>query len=153
MIKMLYTMLFPFMSQKLHLFGYAKEVFAIIFNFWRIEEKPVVASLSTMQKITGGTRTAVVNAVKELRERALIKEEKRPGKATYYTVTIDEQILTEFKQEYPRLQVKRHNQQGFSHTTRSSLVNELQKENKQKRNNAASLRVEKEVSIGSIHEM
>lgn len=153
MSKMLYTILFPFMSEVLKLEGYAKETFAVIFNFWRIEQKPVVAPISVIQKITGGSRPAIVAAIQYLLDKSLISAEKHKGKATLYSVTINEQILSSFQREYAELLVTRRNQQRLGKKTSTSSLTEPQIENISNSKNNMSLRVRKDVSVGALREI
>lgn len=150
----LYTILYPFMSSDLGLFGYDKEVFAVIFNFWlHSGEKPVRASLSTIQKIIGGSRPTILRAVNALIEGQLISPDKHPGRPTMYSVTIPSEILTEFKNTYRKKQVQSVNQQEFSYKTTTSAAAKPQKYTKGKCNNT-TLRVGKkeEVITGGLPE-
>lgn len=119
--KGLFTILYPFMAQ-LGLAGLAKECFATIFGFWYSQgQHPVGVSLTTMQTITGGTRSAVVHAVHKLEESTLIVSTRKPGKKTVYHVTIPEQALTDFKALYTNELVQRINHQGYSERTSTSV--------------------------------
>lgn len=121
MKKGLYTIIYPFMASVLGLAGLAKECFATVFGFWFSQgQNPVGVSLTTMQTITGGTRSAVVQAVHKLEESKLLVATRTPGKKTVYDVTIPEQVLTDFKALYANALVKQFNQQEYSQHTRTS---------------------------------
>lgn len=100
--KGLYTVLYPFMSSGvLNLSGLAKECFAVIFGFWFSQGQiPVSVSLTTMQTITGGTRSAVVRALYRLENSGLIMASRIPGKKTTYNVILPKQTLAEFIDVY-----------------------------------------------------
>lgn len=147
-----YTMLFPFISSTLGLSGYAKETFAVLFNFWRQEEKPISASISTIQKITGGTRPAIVAAISCLEKRGLIRTYKSQGSNTLYEVTIDERVLQTFWDEYSYL-VKRGSSQRSNHFTSTSKATEQQKEKRSIHKKNTTLRVDNKVCIGGLKEV
>lgn len=118
--KALFTILYPFMSGVLHLTGLAKECFAVIYGFWIAqEERPISASITIMQAITGGSRPSIIKAIRYLKEQGIIQAEKIPGKRTLYKVSIDPQIIGEFKETYPSALVKRanHNELTLDNST------------------------------------
>lgn len=119
--KGLYTIIYPFMASALGLVGLAKECFATIFGFWFSQDRnPVGVSLTTMQTITGGTRSAVVQAIHKLEESQYIIATRKPGKKTVYDVTIPDQVLMDFKTLYTCELVKQFNHQGYSKRTSTS---------------------------------
>lgn len=119
--KGLYTTIYPFMASVLGLSGLAKECFATIFGFWfSQDEHPVGVSLTTMQTITGGTRSAIVQAIHKLEESKLLVPIRTPGQKTMYDVAIPEQVLTDFKSLYTNALVKHNNHLKYSMHTRAS---------------------------------
>lgn len=99
--KGLYTTIYPFMAGVLKLAGLAKECFAVFFNFWLAKgQNPVGVSLTTLQTITGGTRPAVIQAIRKLENAGLIMGSRIPGKKTTYDVILPEQTLAEFIDVY-----------------------------------------------------
>ena len=99
--KGLYTVIYPFMARELKLSGLAKECFAILFGFWFSQGPETVSvSLTPMQIITGGTRPAIVMAVKKLEEIGIVRAERMPGKKTCYDIKLADQTLTNFKELY-----------------------------------------------------
>ena len=108
-VKALFTILYPFMSEVLNLAGLAKECFAVIFGFWLAQgERPISASISIMQAITGGTRPAIVTAIRHLKEEGFIQAKTIPGKRTLYQVSIDRKIIDDFKAMYPNTLPVKH---------------------------------------------
>ena len=123
--RILYTIIYPFMSSKLGLSGYEKEAFAVIFNFWlKAGEKPVRASLTVIQRITGGTRPSITRAIAALLEKNLISAEKQPGKPTLYTVKISPEVLNHFKATYKQKPVMSVNQRQLNCLTTTGSVGE-----------------------------
>lgn len=126
----LYTVLYSFMASELGLKGLVKEVFAIIFGFWLETNKTAAwVSLTTMQKITGGTRPAVVNAIKALESRGFIRTIRSPGKCSQYSITIPQAIIDDFEATFHilgksanRIPVKSSNPQGLIGNTSSSKI-------------------------------
>lgn len=151
----LYTILYPFMSETLGLHGYEKETFAVIFGFWfKAGEKPVRASLSTIQKITGGTRPAIVKAITLLIKDSFIKAEKRPGKPTLYSVILAPEILTEFKANYRPRPVAPVNRQESNSLTTTGSPAKLQNKGNARYQNDTTLHVRRleDITTGGLPE-
>ena len=66
---MLYTIIYDFMWRDLRLRGAEKEVFAVIYGFWRESKAPVEVPIKTVMDITGLSRTAVMTAKRTLPTR------------------------------------------------------------------------------------
>lgn len=153
--EVLYTILYPFMSEALGLHGYEKETFAVIFGFWiKTGERPVRASLSVIQKITGGTRPAISRAIAVLQNKKLITAEKRPGKPTLYSVILAPEILTEFKANYRPRPVAPVNRQESNSLTTTGSPAKLQNKGNARYQNDTTLHVRRleDITTGGLPE-
>ena len=142
------------MSSVLGLYGYEKEVFAVIFNFWiNADENPVRASLTVIQRIIGGSRPTISRAVNALIEGRFISADKHPGKPTLYTVTISPDLISEFKTAYRP--VGSINQQKFTRSTTTGSSGKPQKKRNYHNQNCSTLRVKEqaEISTGGLPEV
>ena len=92
----LFTILYAFMSTKLGLHGAPKEVFAVIFGFWRREKKPVKVANSVIQDITGLSRATVVAAKNQLISRKLISVDEIRGKPSLYEVLMPPDLAVDW---------------------------------------------------------
>lgn len=147
-----FTILFSFMSSVLHLYGYTKETFAVIFGFWLSGgEKPVPASLSTIQKITGATRPAVVQAIENLISRNLLSALKSPGRRTFYSVILDPQLLLEIKEDIQNKVDKPFNQPCLADFTSAGKVAKPRNQGKPKVN-PLRMKSATEMSTGDLEE-
>lgn len=118
----LYTILYSFISTELGLEGLAKEVFAIIFGFWLDANRTTAwVSLTTMGTITGGSRPAIVEAVKLLEHKGYIAIDRSPGKHSLYSVTIDAGIMKDFDDTYSAEVVRSLNHYGVKPPNRHKL--------------------------------
>ena len=136
----LFTILYSFISSDLGLEGLAKEVFAIIFGFWLDANRTKAwVSLKTMGAITGGSRPAIIEAIKLLERKGHIAIDRSHGKHSLYSVTIDADIMKGFDATYSaevvrslnHLGVKQPNHHRLSRLTGSSKVTEpVNKNNK-----------------------
>lgn len=119
----LYTTIYAFFFTQLGLKGLAKEVFAILFGFWMdANQSAAWVSLTTMGKITGGSRPAIVAAVKHLESVGLVKVERSPGKHSMYTVIIKDEILNDYMETFGA-RVKPANSPPVSTLNRSQYRN------------------------------
>lgn len=130
-MRKLYTVLYSFMSSELGLKGLTKEVFAIIFGFWLAAERTAIwITISNMEAITGGSRPAIIAAIKALERKGYIAVSRSPGQYSLYTVTVDASIIQDFDATLPKevvnkpnwWEVKPHNRQKFSLLTGGSKV-------------------------------
>lgn len=154
--KALFTILYPFMSSVLELAGLAKECFAVIFGFWIAQgERPVSASITIMQAITGGSRPAIVKAIRHLNELGLIQSVKIPGKRTLYTVVIAPSVLEEFMASYPNALVKRVNHNELTPNNSAGQGTKPQKKSNPKRepyNTPLKVRTTDGINTGGLKE-
>lgn len=103
----LFTIVYSFIPMVLGLKGLAKDIFAVIFGFWLQSNRTQTwVSISTMQKITGGSKPAVMEAIRQLEKKNYIKVKREPGKLSLYDVSINETILQEFDATYTNQPVK-----------------------------------------------
>ena len=84
----LFTIIYSFMAFKLSLRGAAKEVFAVIFGFWRAQKEPVAVSNKVIHSITGLSRAAIVKAKNILVKQSLILVHEIRGKPSTYEVVL-----------------------------------------------------------------
>lgn len=84
----MYTIIYSFMSFSLGLSGATKEVFAVIFGFWKSKQAAVEVSNSVVRKITGLSNTAIAEAKNKLKAAKLIIPHEIPGKPSLYEVCL-----------------------------------------------------------------
>ena len=154
----MYTVLYPFMASVLNLAGLAKECFAVIFGFWIAQgERPISASIIIMQAITGGSRPAIIKAIRFLKEQGMIQAEKVPGKRTMYIISIDPKIIGEFKETYPSALVKRTNPHELTPDNSTGKVSTSQNKSNPKRetsyNTPLRVRMAGEINKGGLKEV
>ena len=89
---MLYTIIYDFMWRDLRLRGAEKEVFAVIYGFWKKGKAAVEVPVKTVMDITGLSRTAVLMAKRNLLGRKLIAAHETRGKPTRYEVLIPDPL-------------------------------------------------------------
>ena len=89
---MLYTIIYDFMWKDLRLRGAEKEVFAVIYGFWKKGKAAVEVPVKTVMDITGLSRTAVLMAKRNLLGRKLIAAHETRGKPTRYEVLIPDPL-------------------------------------------------------------
>lgn len=77
---MLYTIIYDFMWKDLRLRGAEKEVFAVIYGFWKKGKATVEIPIQTVMAITGLSRTSVILAKRSLIARKLIAAHEVSGK-------------------------------------------------------------------------
>lgn len=80
------------MSSLLHLEGFSKLIYAVIFNFWIKSKKPVSVPYRVIRKITGATDPTISECIKRLVNGGLIKSDPKPGQRTLYTIVLSEEI-------------------------------------------------------------
>ena len=88
----LFTTIYSFMAFKLNLHGAAKEVFAVIFGFWKTKNGPVTVTNSVIRSITGLSHAAIVKAKNYLVSRKLIIVHEVRGKPSVYEVVHPEDV-------------------------------------------------------------
>lgn len=82
----MYTILYDFMWRDLHLRGAEKEVFAVIYGFWKKDHVPVEVTVQTIQDITGLSRSSIISAKGKLLDRKLIAAYEIRGRPSRYAV-------------------------------------------------------------------
>ena len=82
----MYTILYDFMWRDLHLRGAEKEVFAVIYGFWKKDHVPVEVTVQTIQDITGLSRSSIISAKGKLLDRELIAAHEIRGRPSRYAV-------------------------------------------------------------------
>ena len=85
---MLYTIIYDFMWKDLRLRGAEKEVFAVIYGFWKKGKATIEIPIQTVMAITGLSRTSVILAKRSLIARKLIAAHEVSGKPSRYVVLI-----------------------------------------------------------------
>lgn len=89
---MLYTIIYDFMWRYLRLRGAEKEVFAVIYGFWKKGKAAVEVPVKTVMDITGLSRTAVLMAKRALLKKELVAAKEIRGKPTRYEVLIPDPL-------------------------------------------------------------
>ena len=114
---MLYTILYDFMWKELNLRGAEKEVFAVIYGFWRNKKTPVEVPIQTTMDITGLSRTSVIMAKRVLVERKLIAAHEIRGKASRYEVLIPDPLENRTGANSERAPVQKQNGYRYQNST------------------------------------
>ena len=97
----LYFTVYPHLVRDLGLSGIKRDIFSIIFGFWRKAGKAVPAPFSVLREMTGATDPSISVAIKALRKKKLIAVvDKGRGMRSLYRVTLAPEILQEFEAEY-----------------------------------------------------
>ena len=91
-MKSMYTIHYAFFSTKLGLRGASKEVFAVIFSFWRTKLAPVIIANSIIKLQTGYSDSAIAAAKLLLEAKGLISITPVRGKPSQYSVHLPPSI-------------------------------------------------------------
>lgn len=91
-----FIIIYSFMSHDLHLDGYTKEVYALIFGFWIRVRKPVSVPYSVIRKITGASDPTISECIKRLVKQDLILSDPKPGVRTKYSIALTNEILSAY---------------------------------------------------------
>ncbi len=83
----LFTIIYAFFFEVLGLRGVKKEVFAVILGFWLVARQTVTVPYKTFRRITGGSKSVIAKAIKDLESEGLILSTHSPGKRTLYAIT------------------------------------------------------------------
>ena len=83
----LFTIIYAFFFEVLGLRGVKKEVFAVILGFWLVSRQTVTVPYKTFRRITGGSKSVIARAIKDLENEGLILAKHSPGKRTLYSIT------------------------------------------------------------------
>lgn len=87
-----FTIIFGFMAELLHLEGYAKQIYAVIFGYWIRSRKSVSVPYSVIRKITGATDPTISTCIKKLVEVGLVAAVPKTGQRTKYDIIITDEI-------------------------------------------------------------
>ena len=114
---MLYTIIYDFMWRDLRLRGAEKEVFAVIYGFWKKGKAAVEVPVKTVMDITGLSRTAVLMAKRDLLGRKLIAAHETRGKPSRYVVLIPDPLENQTGTESERKPVQKQNGYRYQNNT------------------------------------
>lgn len=90
---MLYTIIYDFMWRDLRLRGAEKEVFAVIYGFWRRSKTPVEIPSRTVTEIIGLSQTSVIMAKRALLKKEIVAAQEIRGKPSRYEEFLRAKIL------------------------------------------------------------
>ena len=130
---MLYTIIYDFMWRDLRLRGAEKEVFAVIYGFWKKGKAAVEVPVKTVMDITGLSRTAVLMAKRDLLGRKLIAAHETRGKPSRYVVLIPDPFENNTGTESERKPVQKQNGYRYQNNTGAETapkINNYKKNNK-----------------------
>ena len=130
---MLYTIIYDFMWRDLRLRGAEKEVFAVIYGFWKKGKAAVEVPVKTVMDITGLSRTAVLMAKRNLLGRKLIAAHETRGKPSRYVVLIPDPLENNTGSESERKPVQKQNEYRYQNNTGAETapkINNYKKNNK-----------------------
>ena len=130
---MLYTIIYDFMWKDLRLRGAEKEVFAVIYGFWKKGKAAVEVPVKTIMDITGLSRTAVLMAKRNLLGRKLIAAHETRGKPSRYVVLIPDPLENQTGTESEREPVQKQNGYRYQNNTGAETapkINNYKKNNK-----------------------
>ena len=130
---MLYTIIYDFMWRDLRLRGAEKEVFAVIYGFWKKGKAAVEVPVKTIMDITGLSRTAVLMAKRNLLGRKLIAAHETRGKPSRYVVLIPDPFENNTGTESERKPVQKQNGYRYQNNTGAETapkINNYKKNNK-----------------------
>ena len=130
---MLYTIIYDFMWKDLRLRGAEKEVFAVIYGFWKKGKAAVEVPVKTVMDITGLSRTAVLMAKRNLLGRKLIAAHETRGKPSRYVVLIPDPVENQTGSESERKPVQKQNGYRYQNNTSAETAPKINFNN-EKRN-------------------
>ena len=134
---MLYTIIYDFMWKDLRLRGAEKEVFAVIYGFWKKGKATVEIPIQTVMAITGLSRTSVILAKRSLIARKLIAAHEVSGKPSRYVVLIPDPCENHTGTESERKPVQKQNGYRYQNNTGAETapkINSNYKTNSYERN-------------------
>ena len=114
---MLYTIIYDFMWKDLRLRGAEKEVFAVIYGFWKKGKTMVDIPIQMVMAITGLSRTSVILAKRSLIARKLIAAHEVSGKPSRYVVLIPDPCENNTGTESERKPVQKQNGYRYQNNT------------------------------------
>ena len=127
---MLYTIIYDFMWRDLRLRGAEKEVFAVIYGFWKKGKAAVEVPVKTVMDITGLSRTAVLMAKRNLLGRKLIAAHETRGKPSRYVVLIPDPLANQTGTESERKPVQKQNGYRYQNNTGAEMAPKINSNNK-----------------------
>ena len=127
---MLYTIIYDFMWRNLRLRGAEKEVFAVIYGFWKKGKAAVEVPVKTVMDITGLSRTAVLMAKRNLLGRKLIAAHETRGKPSRYVVLIPDPCDNNTGTESERKPVQKQNGYRYQNNTGAETAPKINSNNK-----------------------
>ena len=130
---MLYTIIYDFMWRDLRLRGAEKEVFAVIYGFWKKGKATVEIPIQTVMAITGLSRTSVILAKRSLIARKLIAAHEVSGKPSRYVVLIPDPCENNTGAESERKPVQKQNGYRYQNNTSAETAPKINFNN-EKRN-------------------
>ena len=133
---MLYTIIYDFMWRDLRLRGAEKEVFAVIYGFWKKGKAAVEVPVKTVMDITGLSRTAVLMAKRNLLGRKLIAAHETRGNPSRYVVLIPDPFENNTGTESERKPVQKQNGYRYQNNTGAETAPKI---NNYKKNNTIEL--------------
>ena len=131
---MLYTIIYDFMWRDLRLRGAEKEVFAVIYGFWRKSKAPMEVPIKTVMDITGLSRTAVMTAKRTLLDRKLIAAHETCGKPSRYEVLIPDPLENRTGADSERGPVRKSNDYPSGNYTGAEPAPKINSYKKNKQN-------------------
>ena len=131
---MLYTIIYDFMWRDLRLRGAEKEVFAVIYGFWKKGKAAVEVPVKTVMDITGLSRTAVLMAKRNLLGRKLIAAHETRGKPSRYEVLIPDPLENRTGADSERGPVQRSNGDPSGNYTGADAAPKINTYKKRKNN-------------------
>ena len=131
---MLYTIIYDFMWRDLRLRGSEKEVFAVIYGFWKKGKAAVEVPVKTVMDITGLSRTAVLMAKRDLLGRKLIAAHETRGKPSRYVVLIPDPLENRTDADSERGPVQKSNGDPSGNYTGADAAPKINTYKKRKNN-------------------
>ncbi|MBQ9174591.1 MAG: hypothetical protein IJ161_12750, partial [Bacteroidales bacterium] len=134
---MLYTIIYDFMWRDLRLRGAEKEVFIVIYGFWKKGKAAVEVPVKTVMDITGLSRTSVIMAKRALLKKKLVAAQEIRGKPTRYEVLIPGPLENRTGEDSERGPVQKSNGYPYGNYTGAETapkINSNYKTNSYERN-------------------
>lgn len=153
-----FLILYGFMSNLLHLDGFTKEIYALIFGFWIRTKKPVCVPYRVIRNITGASDPTISECIKRLVKQGLIMSDPKPGVRTKYSIVFTNEIWSAYlrdsgKNETPKvneeLSPPKHSSHVPPRTAKSSEEHKNIKKIKQGGNATSNLTVPSSYSIST----
>lgn len=83
-----YYTVYYWMSTELELSGVEKDLYALIYGYYKNNGKECYYSYSQLAAITGTSRNTVIRALKELSKKGLIESLKKDNGKNYYSIVV-----------------------------------------------------------------